>query len=553
MLEKKLKIEQEKRKIAEEKLKNAASKSRTYTEIFKFFFGKGTQNIIEGLTASHFHISYFIFKKKKKKKKESSLLLPNLSENLVRRLWKESINILGGFGNLQKKSREELFHEKASLFFGHLQKKRMNGELGEQADFQITDRRHLISEDNSSRIPDISFFPPRVAISWTHILFPIEIEKFDKEKAGTGQAVEYAQRALEADESRNLAFGIYTNLSEIVIVQKKRASNNAIITKKTRVLDLFGRKKQWLTAENPPTDGFIQLLRLFSATLEQLGVEIDFPNLFIQRKSCEIIKFLGNSPNCRVYAIRYKNQICCAKQMIVKDKNFKQLQNEKKILNLLGKVNHSKNFPEFKYLSSSILITSPAGVPLESWFWKRGGQIRKISVVFKIILKLLKDLHLAHEEGIVHADVRPSNIIMLGEESEKESEGEESEEESEGEESEGEPEGEESEEEESGEESEGEQFEKVTPMLIDWGIAFDKGAKIDSYVGTVKWAADSILKNPIRFLESHDFESLAYVAFYLLHGRLLWHKTDSKDEVLKKRKKLFKEYKNGKFYYIIIF
>lgn len=117
-------------------------------------------------------------------------------------------------------------------------------------------------------------------------------------------------------------------------------------------------------------------------------------------------------------------------------------------------------------------MASPVGRPIE--------QLQGRSCVWTLGVRLLRCLQSVHQEaGLCHRDIRPSNMVFVP----------------------------------------GERGD-VQPFLIDWASATDASTVLNSFTGTVHYAAESVLQAVAKGeipvpLPAHDLESLVYSIFDL--------------------------------------
>jgi hypothetical protein len=83
----------------------------------------------------------------------------------------------------------------------------------------------------TSEAPDLSCFPASASKSWSQIRWTCEVETSleEKEHEGGGQAISFAARTLQADDSRKLAISFLTDIRLIEIFRIEMDSRSGML------------------------------------------------------------------------------------------------------------------------------------------------------------------------------------------------------------------------------------------------------------------------------------------------------------------------------------
>lgn len=238
------------------------------------------------------------------------------------------------------------------------------------------------------RKPDVSFFAPEKdssTVSQFNVVIATEIKTRKtlaniETDASTGEMATWAHRILRCQPLREFCFTFITDCENILFLKT--------------VLVADGYKYFMTPSYKLEGTGTKFLQTLLSAPLDSLG--FNRPIFEVDNRAYHVKSLLGEGLTSSVWS----DGTVAIKQY--KPKYYDIQQNEVAILETLATLN-SPNLPKLVDKGNRFIVMSPLGTSFLP--------ITRRSV--KAVLNILKQ---AHEVGIVHRDLRLSNIIKVGDE-----------------------------------------------------------------------------------------------------------------------------------------
>jgi hypothetical protein len=241
------------------------------------------------------------------------------------------------------------------------------------------------------KVPDISFFPLGVEkptagefISFSDCTGSTWTGTSTSE---LGQGLLYGHRILDAQPQRHHVYGFVTNNESAILVKAQRQEQRPFgVHWQISALMTFGAGMKTFFSLLQSDNGFVPPPRVANSVIS-------------------ISYALRPGGSCRAFAVVYKTNKVVAKLYKDADKASEDAKLAKAanqaMISATG-VGHAAKIPTVVGVEGEWMLITPVGLPFTAQTLK-----------FYHIQKLLETLKLIHAAGIVHRDVRFSNIFML--------------------------------------------------------------------------------------------------------------------------------------------
>jgi hypothetical protein len=250
--------------------------------------------------------------------------------------------------------------------------------------------------------------------SWANALVIVEVEacETNKNKEGFGQAIGYLCQAHEDYYSTRRTLNpecwcLYTNGSEIEIGRfSVDANTNEPFGVRTGPLVFL---PPGLRPENDISPGFKLLCSLLKFANDKLPSRLD---ISIDGKKFNIVSQIASYPGWDVFHVRAGNEDWIVKECAQYAKNvemsFARQHQYHEFLKgfCVGGLNVLES-----YCTRTMLAVRPVGVTMETVFEDLSYADKRAAFVTKAITQL----NILHTKaGVLHCDIRPSNIVLVG-------------------------------------------------------------------------------------------------------------------------------------------
>eukprot|EP01124_Arcella_intermedia_P032783 TRINITY_DN7706_c1_g1_i1.p1 TRINITY_DN7706_c1_g1~~TRINITY_DN7706_c1_g1_i1.p1 ORF type:complete len:543 (+),score=88.42 TRINITY_DN7706_c1_g1_i1:50-1678(+) len=314
--------------------------------------------------------------------------------------------------------------------------------------------------------PDLLWYHANREQNESNIVVVGELKSFKelKEDASWGQLGRYLHRVILSSPHRTVCYGFLTDCNTIAFVKTSFSETEEYTYEVTDFVPFF-------------KNGGNQLLSLLHSHPSVLGWSL--PTFTTSKRTYVVSKNLGKGLTSQVW----ESENLAIKRILHKFEP--QMANEHRILELFHSLK-TPRVPQVVDFGPDFLVMTPCG---ENF----------IKFSRNSIQDLIQTLQIIHQNGFIHRDIRPSNLIQVNED----------------------------------------------VYLIDWGFACKIGDKV-KFVGKLEYAAKDILTNPefpwLTARASQDLHMLLkmfYIHFVAPYP--LFKDTKDKNQILEKWEELCPE------------